>query len=68
MEEFTLQELGYFLVMLLGAIGGTFHIVQRSRCTRIQSCCVTCERNVKNMPLEKPSDKDKDELQMIDRV
>ena len=49
MEEFTLQELSYFLVMLLGGIGGLFHVIQRSRCTKIDCCGVSCTRDIQNM-------------------
>ena len=44
METFTLQELSYFLVMLIGSLGGLFHIVQKSRCTTIECCGMKCNR------------------------
>jgi len=44
MEEFSIEQLSYCIVMVFGAIGGLFHIVQRSRCTKINVCGMKCDR------------------------
>jgi hypothetical protein len=65
MEEFTLQELSYFLVMLLGGIGGLAHVIQRSRCTKINCCGVSCTRDIKNMTEEKEKENN---LELLDQM
>lgn len=45
MEEFSIEQLSYSVVLILGALGGLLHVVQRSRCSKI-SCCglASCDR------------------------
>ena len=52
MEQFTLQELGYFLVMILGSCTAGVHVIQRSRCTTVQCCGMSCTRDVPTLPPE----------------
>ena len=65
MEEFTLQELSYFLVMSLGSIGGLFHVIQRSRCTKIDCCGVSCTRDIRNMTEDQEP---KSNIEMLEQV
>ena len=67
MEEFTLQELSYFLVMLLGGIGGLFHVIQRSRCTKINCCGVSCTRDVQNIEDDKEPESNMEMLEQIEK-
>ena len=46
MEEFSIEQLSYCIVMILGAIGGLFHVVQKSRCTKINICGMKCDREL----------------------
>jgi len=46
MEEFSIEQLSYCIVMVFGAIGGLFHVIQRSRCTNIERCGVKCKRTI----------------------
>ena len=44
MEEFSIEQLSYSIVLILGALGGLLHIVQRSRCSKISCCGASCDR------------------------
>ena len=44
--EFSIEQLSYCIVMVVGSIGALYHVVQQSRCTRIKCCGASCERFV----------------------
>ena len=48
MEEFTITELSYATISILGAVGGILLVVWKSRCKKLECGwgCVKCERIV----------------------
>lgn len=48
METFTIQDLAYSIVLVLGGLGGLFHVIQRSKCVKINCWGVNCDRVVTN--------------------
>ena len=44
MEEFSIEQLSYSVVLIMGAIGGLLHVVQRSRCSKVSCCGASCDR------------------------
>ena len=48
MEEFTITELSYATISILGALGGILLVVWKSRCKKLECGwgCVKCERIV----------------------
>jgi len=46
MENFSIEQLSFSVITILGGIGGLLHVIQRSRCRTI-NCCFglsSCER------------------------
>lgn len=46
MKEFTIEELGLFITIILGGCGGLFAVIFKSRCKTIKTPCLSCEREV----------------------
>ena len=47
LEDFNINELMLFIVVVLGAVGGLFVVLQKSKCEEINLCCFKCKRDVK---------------------
>jgi len=47
LDEFNLTELGVFIAGVCASIGGLAAILFRSKCSKINCCCLKCERDVK---------------------
>jgi len=45
LADFTLEELMLFIVGVLGALGGLFAIMFKSKCKTIKCCCIECIRD-----------------------
>lgn len=45
MTDFNINELMLFVVGVLGALGGLCVIIQKSKCKKIDLCCVKCDRD-----------------------
>jgi hypothetical protein len=50
MESFSIEQLSYSIVLVIGAVGGLFHVIQRSRCVKINCCGIKCDRNIDRSP------------------
>jgi hypothetical protein len=46
MEPFTISELGLFISGLITGLAGLIYALQKSRCDKIDCCCVKCHRVV----------------------
>ena len=44
MEDFTLAELGVFLGVVGGIITSLLLTIQKSKCDKIDCCCIKCDR------------------------
>ena len=44
MEDYTIEQLGLFITLLLGGLGGLFAICFKSRCKTIKCCGCLMER------------------------
>ena len=56
MEEFSIEQLSYCIVMVIGSIGALYHVVQQSRCTKIKCCGASCERFVNEETVKRDSE------------
>ena len=45
-EAFSLTELGVFVGSCCASFGGLIFAISKSRCTRIECCCMNCDRDV----------------------
>ena len=45
MKEYTLAELSVFLGVVGGIITGLLLTIQKSKCKKIDLCCLSCERD-----------------------
>ena len=46
LDNFTLEQLGLFITLLLGGVGGLLAIIFKSRCKKVKCCCIECDRDV----------------------
>ena len=46
MDSFSIEQLSYSVVLILGGLGALFHVIQRSRCVKIRCCGIECDREV----------------------
>lgn len=46
MEDFTLSELGVFLGVVGGILTSILLTIQKSKCSKIKVCCLSCDREV----------------------
>lgn len=47
LDEFNLTELGVFIAGVFASIGALLVVLQKSKCQKINCCCLKCERDVK---------------------
>jgi len=47
LDEFNLTELGVFIAGVFASLGALLVVIQKSKCSKINCCCVKCERDVK---------------------
>jgi len=45
-------SLGVFISIVGSTIAGLIHTIQNSRCTKINACCISCDRDVIDSPIE----------------
>ena len=45
-------SLGVFISIVGSTIAGLIHTIQNSRCTKINACCISCDRDVIDTPIE----------------
>ena len=50
METYTIEQLGLFITLCMAGCGGLLAIVWKSRCKRISTPCVQCDRDVPPKP------------------
>lgn len=48
MKDFSIEQLGIFVVSVLGALGVCIKAIQKSRCDRVDCFCLKIHRNVPN--------------------
>ena len=57
LDDFNINELMLFIVGVLGAVGGLCVIIQKSKCKKVNICCLECVRDtdliLKQAKLEK---------------
>ena len=47
LDEFNLTELGVFIAGVFASLGALLVVLQKSKCQKINCCCMKCERDVK---------------------
>ena len=47
LDEFNLTELGVFIAGVFASLGALLVVIQKSKCSKINCCCLKCERDVK---------------------
>jgi len=55
MEEFTITELSYAVIAMMGGLSGVLLVIWKSRCKTINFCygAVNCEREVEVIRVER---------------
>jgi hypothetical protein len=46
LDEFNLTELGVFVAGVCASLGALLVIIQKSKCKKINCCCIKCDRDV----------------------
>ena len=46
MKDYSIEQLGIFVVSVLGALGVCIKAIQQSRCDRVECGCIKVHRNV----------------------
>jgi hypothetical protein len=57
LADFDLEELGFFITLLMGSCGGLMAIIFKSRCSKIRCCGAEIQREV--IPTKDATEEDK---------
>jgi len=64
MSGFTIGDLGVFIGTLGGVITSILIVLQKSKCRKINCCCLKCERDIEITEPQKKEDKKEDKKEI----
>jgi len=56
MKEYTIEQLGLFITLMIGSCGGLLAICFKSRCDNIETPCFKIHRKVPDIPENEPEE------------